>query len=278
MLIWILGSEGLLGREMQKCLQKKSMPYFATNHKEADISELEKLKAILKEKKPTHIINCSAYNKVDEAETNEEVAFKVNAQGPENLGVLALPYRLRVLHVSTDYVFDGKKKTPYLESDLCHPLNVYGKSKLEGERRLFHHFPEACVVRTSWLFGKGGINFISHLPKLLRANEEIAVDDKQISRPTYCVDLAELLVELLPKSGLFHFTSGRIGSRYQIAQDMLKMCRALHIPVKCHTIKPLHESVFKAPRPLYSVLESEQIAEKKGRSWDQVLKEFLKNA
>lgn len=278
MLVWVLGGGGLLGREMQRCLQKKDIAFFATTHAEADIRELEALKKIVKKKKPTHIVNCSAYNKVDEAEKEEKLAFEVNAKGAENLGILALLFQLRIIHISTDYVFDGKKESPYLESDLCHPLNVYGRSKLEGERRLFHQFPESCVVRTSWLFGKGGINFISHLPQLFQTHEELSVDAEQISRPTYCPDLAEMLIQLLSKTGLFHFANGKMSSRFEVASLMLDLCHRLNISVKCRKVKPLKERAFKAPRPHYSVLGSEKISLEGMRPWEQILTEFLLNA
>ncbi|HSX04102.1 MAG TPA: dTDP-4-dehydrorhamnose reductase [Rhabdochlamydiaceae bacterium] len=280
MLIWILGSDGLLGRSMQTYLKNKQIPFFATNHEQADITQLKNLKTVAEQNKPTHLINCSAYNKVDEAEKQPELAFAVNVNGPENLGLLGIEFGIKVVHVSTDYVFSGEKNSPYLETDLCVPSNVYGISKREGEKKLLSLFPDACVVRTSWLFGKGGINFISKLPDLFKLKDELEVDTKQISRPTFCMDLAEALIDLLPESGIFHVAGGKPSSRFDIAEEMLEIAHALKLPVKCRRIKPLSEPIFSAPRPNYSVLDTkhtEKFLKNQQRPWKSAVQEFLKD-
>ncbi|HSX12683.1 MAG TPA: dTDP-4-dehydrorhamnose reductase [Rhabdochlamydiaceae bacterium] len=280
MLIWILGSDGLLGKSMQLCLKQRQIPFFATNRMQADITQLELLKDIAQKQRPTHIINCAAYNHVDQAEKEPAQAYAVNAQGPENLGRLSAAFGIKIVHVSTDYVFDGEKKSPYLETDLCAPKNVYGASKREGEKKLLAVAPGACVVRTSWLFGKGGINFISKLPQLFLTHEELEVDAKHISRPTFCFDLAEALVEFLSKSGIFHYAGSLSVSRFQVAEQILKIGNALGLPFKCRAIKPLHNPTFNALRPLYSVLDIsyiESMLKSRPRPLEETLKELLKD-
>lgn len=275
--MWILGCEGLLGRTLQFFLKNKKIRAIATNHQMADIANLSRLRDIAKGEKPTHIINCSAYNKVDQAEKEISIAYQVNALGPENLGILGREFGIRIVHVSTDYVFDGKKTGPYFETDPCTPLNVYGKSKREGEERLLQVFPEACIVRTSWLYGKGGINFISGLPDLFKKIKELSVDAKQISSPTFCFDLAEGLFDLLPHSGIFHFTNPGAATRLDISLEMLKLTPN----AACQRIHPLKDPAFVAQRPLYSVLDvskTEKTLGRKIRPWTMTLKEFLKDA
>lgn len=277
MLVWILGCGGLLGRTLQLFLKNKKIRTLATTHHMADITNLNQLRDVAKKERPTHLINCSAYNKVDQAEKEVELAFQVNAMGPENLGILGRECGIRVVHVSTDYVFDGKKIGPYLETDPCNPLNVYGKSKREGEERLLQTFREACIVRTSWLYGKGGINFISGLPDLLKKKKELSVDAKQISCPTFCFDLAEALFDLLPYSGIFHFANRGPTTRLDVSLEMLK----LSPNATCRTINPLINPIFVAERPLYSVLDvgkAEKILGRQIRPWTLTLKEFLQDA
>lgn len=277
MLVWILGCEGLLGKTLQIFFKNKKIRTLATNHHTADVTNLEQLRAIAKKAAPTHLINCSAYNKVDQAEKEIDSAFQVNAQGPENLGILGREFGMRVVHVSTDYVFDGEKKGPYVETDPCHPLGVYGKSKREGEERLLQVFPEASVVRTSWLYGKGGINFISQLPDLFKKHQELRVDARQTSCPTFCFDLAEALFDLLPYSGIFHFANRGAATRFDVALEMLQLTHSM----KCRTVNSLMEAPFIAPRPFYSVLDVTKIEKTLGRTirpWKATLKEFLKDA
>jgi dTDP-4-dehydrorhamnose reductase len=204
---------------------------------------------------------------VDLAEKEQEKAFAVNSQGPHHLAQLR---GIKVVHVSTDYVFDGEKNASYLETDACAPKNIYGLSKRAGEERLLALAPESCVVRTSWLFGKGGNNFISKLPYLLLEKERVQVDASCVSTPTYCLDLAEALLDFLPKSGLFHYAGEEAVSRLAVAELMLKM----GLPFKCRTIEPLDSPVFQAARPRYSALKS-LYPIKKQRPLKEALKEFV---
>ena len=163
MIVWVLGAEGMLGSALVKKYQEGGVSVVGSSRQDADILDLPRLIARAHEIRPTLIVNCAAFTDVDRAEKEPEAAFAVNAQGAENVAVAAKGCGAHLVHISTDYVFNGEGKTPYQEGDLCAPLNQYGKSKLEGEARVLKAYPEACVLRTSWLFGVKGKNFISSL-------------------------------------------------------------------------------------------------------------------
>ena len=262
MILWIAGCNGLVG----SALRKNHPQALATSHTEVDISSSEQVKKFVDTCAITHIINCAAYTNVDQAEKEPHLAHATNAVGPENLGRVAAQNKIHLLHISTDYVFDGKKQAPYTETDPCSPINVYGKTKYEGEQRLLATHPDACIVRTSWVFGPGGKTFVS---TLLEKQSPISVVSDQVNRLTYVFDLAKALVFLLPHSGIFHFANRGATSRYEIAKKLL--------PHKIVT--PVSSSTFfhAAPRPLYSVLDTTKI-EKLGlqpRPWQEAIEEFL---
>src|SRR5579872_3025232 len=168
MKIWIIGASGLLGRSLSALCKTRGIAFSASSKTEADITNFALLQKQAEAVNPTHIINCAAYTDVDKAEKESELAFLINATGPENLGKLALSRGCKVQHISTDYVFDGTSSTPYREDDACAPLGVYAISKWEGEKRLLAVAPNACIVRTSWLFGVGGKSFISTFYSLMQ--------------------------------------------------------------------------------------------------------------
>lgn len=280
MKIWILGAGGQVGKALTAVCQKKNIPFLAAKREEVDITDKEKLRRDAEKAACTHIINCAAYIDVDGAEKNEKQAYEVNAKGVENIGFAACENGMRVVHISTDYVFDGKKAAPYLESDLPNPLGVYGKSKWEGEMRLLNACPTACIVRTSWVFGLGGKNFISFVPTLLQKKTEIEAVDDQINRATYNGDLAEALLELIPFSGVFHFANQDPISRYQIVLDFYEEANKRKLPLTCKKISPILAASVPAlsPRPQYSVLNTQKVEQALGRKprlWKTVLSAYL---
>jgi dTDP-4-dehydrorhamnose reductase len=207
------------------------------------------------------------------------MAFAINAQGPENLGEFSKKFGKKIIHISTDYVFDGAAHTPYKETDRCHPINVYGKSKWLGEKKLLEKNPNACIIRSSWLFGKGGKNFVSSIFQLLKEKETLRVITDQKGRPTFCPDLARVILSMLDQSGIFHFANLGARSRFEIAQDVLSTARALGIKMACTTLVPVLSAEFPTPakRPAYSVLNTDKIenATCKPRTWEEVLKEYV---
>ena len=281
MKIWILGRDGLLGKELARQCDDQKIAKVATNREEADITDFKKLTQVAEKEKVTHIVNCAAYTDVDKAESQPEIAYQVNADGPEHLAIVARQCGARLIHISTDYVFDGQKRQPYGESDACKPTGVYAHSKWVGENRLLEHFPSACILRTSWLFGKGGKNFISSLLSRFATNEEVRVVTDQTGRPTYCRDLAEAVLSLLCHSGIYHFANRGEASRFRIAEELLKKAQERGIKMACRTLIPVLSKEFPtpAPRPAYSVLATEKIERVLGkppRPWTDVVDEYLR--
>ncbi|NGX45002.1 MAG: dTDP-4-dehydrorhamnose reductase [Chlamydiae bacterium] len=280
MKVWILGAGGLLGRALVLACRKARIPYIASTRKEVDITNLSALREMAAAHPSTHLINCAAFTDVDGAEKEPEKAYAVNATGCENLGIIAKEYSMRMVHISTDYVFSGDQETPYLETDTPAPLGVYGKSKLEGEERLQAVLPTCCIVRTSWLFGSQGKNFLSRVLHHLNAHEELHVDSDQRGRVTYCMDLAAALLDISCHSGIYHFANEGAVSRFEIARDMHRHARLRGIPLKCEDVIPAPSQAFPsgAPRPRYSVLNTEKIERvlgKKVRHWKDVIPEYL---
>lgn len=229
---------------------------------------------------PTHLINCAAYTDVDGAESHKQEAFAINAVGAENVACVARDWGARYVHISTDYVFGGRGRSPYREEDVCSPVNVYGESKLEGERRILSLMPEALVIRTSWVFGVSGKNFISSVLSRLYKETCIKAVSDQEGRPTYCYDLAEALLELCEMSGVVHFANSGGGSRYALAQELLECARSLGLPVMCEQILPVLSADFstQAVRPQYSVLDTTKytrLTGKEPRRWNLGCEEQL---
>lgn len=280
MKVWILGAKGQLGGALIEHCLKSKIPFVASDREQADITLLNQLKQLAKKNQCTHVINCAAYTNVDLAEKEPAKAHAVNAIGPENLGILGKEFNLKIIHVSTDYVFDGKKGQPYTEIDVPHPLGVYGKTKFEGEERLTAIFPKACIVRSSWIFGQPSKNFISSIFSLLKHQEKIRVVSDQINRATYYRDLAQVLIELADQQGIFHFANEKPLSRYQMVQDFCREMQKRNILMKCQEIVPISAKDFPAlsPRPIYSVLATDKITAFLGREpreWETVLSEYI---
>ena len=275
MRIWIVGKEGLLARALARACAKRGLDFFATGQTEADVTRPETLEPFAAE--ATHIINCAAYTNVDLAETESSRAYALNAEGPAHLAKAA---RGKLLHVSTDYVFDGKQDWPYGETDPCRPLSVYGKSKREGEIKCLEAAPDACIVRTSWLFGVEGKNFLSSLLRLLQTQEEVKVAGDQIGSPTYVDDCAGTLLDLLGRSGIFHVTSGGALTRYEIAQEMRSAALKAGLPLQCQRLAAA-PFIAAAARPRYSVLALDKVEQTLGtscRQWKEAIREHVNDA
>lgn len=281
MKIWLLGSQGMLGKCILDLLKRKAVDVVGTARQEVDIADLASVEAFAKQVEPTHIINCAAYTNVDGAEKEKELAWAVNALGPKHLGLVANTYRIKIIHISTDYVFNGRSRVSYKEEDETDPINYYGMSKREGEENLLALSPDSCVIRTSWLFGRGGKNFISTLETLFQTKQELQVVDDQINRPTYCEDLADAILKLIDASGVFHFCNGGPASRYEIAKELLSVMKRQGMKVVCERVIPVKASLFPTPakRPSYSVLDTakvEGVLKEKPRHWKESLIDYYK--
>ena len=260
--------------------KKKNIPFLANDRKQIDITQLDNVSDFVRVQKITHIINCAAYTNVDKAEEEQKEVYLVNAVGPHNLGIAARRHGARVLHFSTDYVFDGKGRVPYTEDHQCTPINAYGMSKLAGEMKLLEEHQRSCVIRTSWLFGLFGKNFVEAMLRLMRERESLRVVSDQIGRPTYCQDLAEAALQLLDEEGIFHFANAFETSWFEFAKEIQRQALELEIPLMIKTIEPIYsyEYPMVAKRPAYSTLSTKKIEATLGlipRSWQEALKAYL---
>ena len=277
MKIWIVGALGLVG----SALREAAPSALATSRLDADIADIGSLSSFV-EKHPgiTHIVNCAAFSLVDASESRRSEAMQGNAEGPENLGIIAKGIGARLVHISTDYVFPGDLRRPLKETDPTAPPNFYGETKLEGERRLSAILPQACIIRTSSVFGKGGKNFLSKLLQIFQEKEEIFLNDDQWGRPTYAPDLAQGILRMLDVSGLYHFANAGAATKYTFGCAMKSLDEEAGIQVRTKKLAGTPGFAFPSlcKRPLYSVFDTskiEQVLKTPIRPWQEALKEFL---
>lgn len=275
--IWLVGAGGTLGSALAERLSRLGVPHVKTG-RDVDITERARVVELAERERPTLIVNAAAYTRVDDAETHEAEATRVNALGPEHLGQVAAAVGASVVHVSTDYVFDGRATAPYREDAPCAPASAYGRSKLEGERRLLalrSARTPVYVVRTSWLFGEHGTNFVRTILKLLAERDELRVVADQEGRPTYAGDLADALLELPGASGraaapdgVYHFANAGAVSWHGFASAIRELSLELALPVRAARVVPVSTAEFPrpAPRPAYSVLDTSRIESALGRA------------
>ena len=254
--ILITGCNGQLGTEMRNLSAVHAEhTYFFTDVAELDITNRKAVLDFVQENKIEVIVNCAAYTNVDKAEEDEVTARLINAEAVENLGVTGV----KVLHISTDYVFSGLESTPCLESDAVAPRTAYGRTKLEGEQLLLAANPEAVIIRTAWLYSPYGNNFVKTMLRLGAERDELRVVYDQIGTPTYAEDLAKAIYAVIEapewKAGVYHFTDEGVCSWYDFTVEILKQAG-----LKCR-VTPIRSSeyAYKTPRPAYSVLDKAKI-------------------
>jgi dTDP-4-dehydrorhamnose reductase len=257
--ILLLGGSGILGSEVLVQLQQENIDYVAPRSSDLDVREIDNLESYISDFKPNWIINCSAWTNVDGAEDSFEAALKLNAVAVKNIGDLAKEFGCRVVHISTDYVFDGESSQPYGEDAVVNPVNRYGQSKLQGEIALLEVLPEsAYVIRTSWLYGVSGKNFVKTIAKKALHNETAHVVDDQVGSPTSARDLATGIMDLIerhPKPGVYHYSNNGSCTWFELAQSIYKKVGAdsnLVLPISSSTLD------LRAKRPKYSLLSKEK--------------------
>lgn len=249
MRVLITGASGQLGRDLQEALAQEEV--HAADHARLDIANRDAVFDAVKTIRPAWIINAAAFNDVDGAESQVELAFKVNGAGPGHLADAAVHTSTRLVHISTDYVFDGGKGSPYDECDTPNPQGVYARSKYEGEVRVLNSGAAACVLRTAWLYGRHGRNFVKTILSASRAGTPIKVVRDQIGSPTATADLSQAIGALIRArvEGLFHAVNTGACSRFELAQAIVgDRVRVVPIFTK--------EAARPAPRPANSSLTS----------------------
>lgn len=281
MKLWIIGKRGMLAQAFQRICSQKSIPFIATSKREVDLCDPFGLYAQFATLEFTHVINCSGYTAVDQAEQEQERAYALNVEGVKALAKLAAEKEKKLIHFSTDYVFDGESEAPYGEQAHTRPLSIYGKTKEEGEKALFELFPDALLIRTSWLFGKEGNHFVEKMVDLMQKRDSLDIVSDQQGRPTYCDDLVEATLDLLGAKGIFHFANRDAVSWFEWAEEIRKKLEEKQFPVLCRELKPIPATEYQAAavRPSYSVLGTgkyEKAVQKTPRSWKEGLAECLK--
>jgi dTDP-4-dehydrorhamnose reductase len=277
--ILVIGAKGMLGRDLMGVLLS-SLPndeVIGWDIEEIDIQKEEDTVFKIEKLRPNIMVHIAAYTDVDGCELNEEKAFAVNAEGTKHVALTASRCQAKMVYLSTDYVFDGNKREPYLESDSPHPLNVYGRSKWKGEQYVQELVKDPLIVRTQWLFGRYGKNFVTSILRQAEEKSVLSIVNDQIGSPTYTVDLAKAISALIQfdASGIFHVANSDLCTWCTFGQAILKlsgMDKVRVIPISSRELgRP-------AIRPSYSVLNCQKLKKKTGltlRPWSEALKEYL---
>jgi dTDP-4-dehydrorhamnose reductase len=251
----ILGASGLLGKALMR--EWSGDEVVGLGSRDVDIRDADKVREVVEEVRPDWIVLAAAYTNVDECESHPELAFAVNRDGPVNVARAAERAGAKLLFLSSDYVFDGKKVSPYETGDVRNPQSVYGRSKAEAEVRLLEVLPECCIARTSWLFGTGGKCFPDTILKLAATRPALDVVNDQRGCPTYSVDLSRAIVELCRHhaSGIVHVTNAGECSWFEFAREIVKGAGL------ATEVRPVssQQMARPAPRPAYSVLSSRSL-------------------
>ena len=283
MKILVTGSDGQLGRSIQE--RSSDYPDFLfdfTDIGQLDITDKQALKHYIESIRPEVIIHCAAYTAVDKAEEEPEKAFSLNADAVEYLAQSALENKILLIHISTDFVFDGKSVKPYSEEDATQPLSIYGKSKLAGEQAILKHAPNAIIFRTSWLYSEYGHNFVKTILRLAAEKTEIKVVSDQVGTPTYAADLADAILKILKSNyrpagvSIFHYSNEGIASWFDFAKEIVE-----NKNLAC-AVLPVVTAEYPQParRPGYSVMSKEKFKQNFGIAipeWQESLKICLKH-
>lgn len=263
--ILITGANGQLGNEMRVVsAEQEQLVYHFTDVAELDICDIEAIERFVVDHAVDCIVNCAAYTNVNKAEEDTELCDRLNHLAPANLARVAAKHRIGLIHVSTDYVFNGEHHLPYKEDEPTCPNSVYGATKLAGEQAILTLHPEAVVIRTAWLYSTFGNNFVKTMLRLGSEREELGVIFDQIGTPTYARDLARAIQHVIVKGivpGIYHYSNEGVCSWY----DFTKMIFALGGITTCR-LKPLHTDEYPTPaaRPHYSVLDKTKIKQTYG--------------
>jgi dTDP-4-dehydrorhamnose reductase len=277
--VLVTGANGQLGRELVCLPERPDMEIVGFGREDLNVADLEQCRSVIRAHRPDAIIHCAAYTKVDQAESEPDEAYRVNAWGTRNVALAAEEVGAKFVYISTDYVFDGKGSRPYREFDATNPQSVYGRSKLAGEQLTQSLSSRYFIVRTSWVYGKYGANFVKTMLKLAGERDRLKVVHDQVGSPTYTLDLAHFLLDLVRTDyyGIYHASNSGICSWFEFAKAIFEE-RGINVQVDpCTT----DEFPRPAPRPAYSVMDHGAIrihGLKPFRPWREALRHYLQNS
>ena len=276
--ILVTGADSQLGKTLREFAHLSSFNFDFMNSRKLDITDKIALRAVMKKKDYDYCFNFAAYTNVNLAETERKKCYKVNVEAVENLAKYCYKYDVKLIHISTDYVFNGKKETPYYEMDETCPLNYYGQSKLFSEEAIEKHFFKYYIIRTSWLYSKYNNNFVKTISKLAEADKPLKIVFDQIGTPTYALDLIDFILRIAISKknhfGLYHFSNSGSASWYDLGKEIVKN---LQINKYVMPTKSEHYEIY-ATRPVYSVLSKEKAMNTfniQPRSWQDALAAYF---
>lgn len=260
--VLVTGANGQLGQDLKARSQISNTPFrfIFTDIDQLNITDKEQVEYFVKQNSIEYIINCAAYTSVDKAEDDEETAYLINCEAVKNLAEVSSLCGAKLIHISTDYVFDGTSSEPYKENDVCNPLSVYGKSKLKGEQAIADIADEWIIIRTSWLFSQYANNFVKTMLNLMSSKDELNIVCDQRGTPTYATDLAEMIFEILNKAewhtGIYHFSNSGETTWFDFASKIQELAGLNNCKLNKVTTA---EYKTAATRPMYSVLDKSKI-------------------
>ena len=279
--ILVTGSNGQLGSELQELSPEYDYNFFFTDRNSLDISDTDVIKEFVEKNAINTIVNCAAYTAVDKAETDEVNADAINHLAVKKMAEIAKEKNIQLIHISTDYVFDGTNFKPYTEDDATNPQGVYGKTKLDGEKAMQEISPKnSIIIRTSWVYSSFGANFVKTMLRLGKEKESLGVIFDQVGTPTYARDLAKAILDIVPdikneKVALYNYSNEGVLSWYDFAKEIMRMAK-----LDCK-VNPIETSDYPTPaqRPHYSLLNKSKIKEEFNLTipfWKDSLDECLK--
>jgi len=277
MKVLVTGVKGQLGYDVVRELEKRGMEAVGVDIEEMDITDAESVDHVITKANPDAVIHCAAYTAVDAAEENEEICRKVNADGPRNIAKVCKKLDIKMIQISTDYVFNGQGEKVWEPDDPCGPQSVYGQTKYEGELAVREILQKYFIVRIAWVFGVNGKNFVKTMLRLAETHDTLTVVNDQFGSPTYTFDLARLLVDMVQTEeyGIYHATNEGFCSWYDFA------CAIFEKAGKKVTVKPVSTAEYgaKAFRPSNSRMSKEKLTQKgfeRLPSWEDALERYLK--
>lgn len=274
MKILITGAGGMLGKALSSCLEAREHQVRGLPKEALDVTNFHQVIDVISGEVPDLVIHAAAYTKVDQAESEPELAYMINGYGSENIAVACNRLDVPMLYVSSDYVFDGEHKRPYQPWDQTGPLSIYGKTKLSGERAVRNHLSKFYIVRTSWLYGPDGRNFVDTIHQMAKDGKPLRVVSDQFGSPTCTLTLSETIADLIlsKRWGIYHATDGGVTNWFEFAQEIVK---DLKMPVQPIATKDMPRP---ATRPKYSVLDKTTLIHTIGRElipWKEALAMYL---